>query len=307
MSYSSVCQGLQSSVEPCLLEPRVLKLKLAPPGSNSNLSPPPSQCPASKTLPHTPNHQHGNKNWTFLQSLSNISHCKDPETHKVYVHPSVKRSSSMLSAKSLELCTESLGCETGSNASDDTQNMSLFSLESIPTLRSNDTPVVMVTNKNSQSKRLNKRGSGTSTFPPPLTSMGEVSVRSHREDGRLILEAVTSSSPQPYFEAERGNGRLRLRLFESEASCYDDEVADDEGLKQQVSDEEEEEGQEQEQEEDDDDDNVLVEEELEEYVGNSEDEMGMTKFVRPSRCKESGNRVIFGDGYFEHPPLSLCL
>ncbi|WVY97637.1 hypothetical protein V8G54_029788 [Vigna mungo] len=281
MSYSSVCQGLQSSVEPCLLEQRVLKLKLAPPGSNSNHSQPPSQCPTSNTLPHTPNHQHGNKNWTFLQSLSNISHSKDPETHKVYVHPSVKRSSSMLSAKSLELCTESLGCETGSNASDDTEDMSLFSPEDSPSLRSNNTPLVMVTNKNSQSKRLNKRGSSTGTFPPPLTSMGEVRVRSHREDGRLILEAVTSSSPQPYFEAERGNGRLRLRLFESEATCYDDE-----GLKQEVSDEEE---------------------EQEDDGGNAEDEMGMTKFVRPSRCKESGNRVIFGDGYFEHPPLSLCL
>jgi len=190
----------------------------------------------------------------------------------------------MLSAKSLELCTESLGCETGSNASDDTDDMSLFSLESSPSLRSNNTPVV--TNKNSESKRLN-RGS-TSTFPPPLTSMGGVRVRSHREDGRLILEAVTSSSPQPYFQAERGNGRLRLRLFESEASCYDDEVADGgEALKQEECGEE---------------DGVGVEEELEEQVGNAEDEMGMTKFVRPSRCKESGNRVIF-----EHPPLSLCL
>ncbi|QCE06433.1 The fantastic four family [Vigna unguiculata] len=272
-------------VEPCLLEPRVLKLKLAPPGSNSN------------TLPHTPNHQHGNKNWSFLQSLSNISHCKEPETEKVYVHPSVKRSSSMLSAKSLELCTESLGCETGSNASDDTEHMSLFSPQTTPSLRSNNT------NKNSESKRLNKRGSSTTTFPPPLTSMGEVRVRSHREDGRLILEAVTSSSPQPYFEAERGNGRLRLRLFE-----YDDEVADDEGLKQEVSDEDEEEEEEEEEVvEVEEEDDVVVEEELEEYVGNAEDEMGMTKFVRPSRCKESGNRVIFGDGYFEHPPLSLCL
>ncbi|CAJ1969271.1 unnamed protein product [Sphenostylis stenocarpa] len=299
MSYSSVCQGLQSSVEPCLREPRVLKLKLAPPGSNSNHSPP-SLCPSSKTLTHTPNHEHGNKTsepggsnkWSFLQSLSNISHCKEPETEKVYVHPSVKRSSSMLSAKSLELCTESLGCETGSNASDDTDDMSLFSLESSPSLWSNTTPVV--TNKISESKRLN-RGS-SSTFPPPLSSMGEVRViRSHREDGRLILEAVTSSSPQSYFQAERGNGRLTLRLFQNQGYCYDDDDDDDddaEALNQEECGEE---------------DGVVVEEELEEFVGNAEDEMDMTKFVRPSRCKESGNRVIFGDGYFEHPPLSLCL
>nr|AFK46160.1 unknown [Lotus japonicus] len=42
-------------------------------------------------------------------------------------------------------------------------------------------------------------------------------------------------------------------------------------------------------------------------VENVEDEMGVKKFNRPSRCKESGNRDIFGDGYFELPSLSLCL
>lgn len=285
MSYSSVCQGLQSSVEPCHVEPCVLKLKLAPPSCNTNT-----------TTHTTPKDEHGNKNtepggcnWSFLQSLSNISHCKEPEIDKVYIHPSVKRSSSMLSAKSLELCTESLGCETGSNASDNTDDMSLFSLET-NNLRSNNNASLF--NKNSESKRLN-RGS-TSTFPPPLTSMGGIKVRSHREDGRLILEAVTSSSPQPYFQAERGNGRLRLRLFESDAFCYGNEVAEDgETLKQEACGEQQE--------------DAVVEEELEEYVGNAEDEIGMTKFVRPSGCKESGKRVIFGDGYFEHPSLPLCL
>ncbi|TKY52618.1 FANTASTIC FOUR 2 [Spatholobus suberectus] len=290
MSHSSVCQGLQSSV----IEPRVLKLKLAPPGSDHSR---PFEWPRSNTSTHTPpstNDEHGNKNsepggcnWSFLQSLSNISHCKGPQTENVYVHPSVKRSSSMLSAKSLELCTESLGCETGSNASDNTDDdISLFSLESNPSLRSNNTPLV---NRNSESK--SKRLNRSNTFPPPLTSMGGIKVRSHREDGRLILEAVASSSHQPYFQVERGNGRLRLRLFESVASCYGDEVADDEALNQEACVE----------------DDAVVEEQLEEYVGNAEDEMGVTNFVRPSRCKESGNRVIFGDGYFEHPPLSLCL
>ncbi|KAL2323549.1 hypothetical protein Fmac_027928 [Flemingia macrophylla] len=255
MSYSSVCQGLQSSV----VEPRVLKLKLTP----ANDEP------------------HENKNsqpWSFLQSLSNISHCKEHKTDNVYVHPSVKRSSSMLSAKSLELCTESLGCETGSNAGDNTDEVSLFSLES--NLRSNKTPLVK---KNSGSKRLNC----ATNFPPPLTSIGGIKVKSHREDGRLVLEAVTSSSPQPYFEAERGNGRLRLRLFESVETCCGDDGGETETLNNEGWGEED--------------------AELEDYVGYGEDEMGVKKFVRLSRCKESGNRVIFGDGYFEHPPLSLCL
>ncbi|XP_027366754.1 protein FANTASTIC FOUR 2-like [Abrus precatorius] len=300
MSYSSVCQGLQSSVEPRHIESRVLKLKLAPPGSNTNTTSPstdPGTCekPVTNISTQTPaikNHEHGNKNsepggcnWSFLQTLSNISHCN--KTEDVYVHPAVKRSSSMLSAKSLELCTESLGSETGSNAGDNSDDVSLFSLESSHSFRNNNNNTTVV-NRNSESKRLN-RGS---TFPPPLTSMGGLQVRSHREDGRLILEAVTSSSPQPYFQAERGNGRLRLRLFESVASYYggDDEI-EGETLKQEAYGEED----------------GVVEEEVEEHVAYGEDEMGITMFVRPSTCKESGNRVIFGDVYFDHTPVSLCL
>nr|KYP74176.1 hypothetical protein KK1_006844 [Cajanus cajan] len=117
--------------------------------------------------------------------------------------------------------------------------------------------------------------------------MGGIKVRSHREDGRLVLEAVASSSPEPYFEAERANGRLRLRLFESVETCYGDDEGETETLNNEACGEEE--------------------GELEEYVGYGEDEMGVKKFVRPSRCKESGNRVIFGEGYFDHAPLSLCL
>ncbi|KAK7277641.1 hypothetical protein RJT34_22656 [Clitoria ternatea] len=287
MSYSSVCQGLQSCVEPCLLETRVLKLKLAPPASNSNHS----QSPSSNTTPSSDSHSNKNSelsggcNWSFLQSLSNISHSNKAESDSVYVHPAVKCSTSMLSARSLELCTESLGSETGSIASDSTHDMSLFSFESSPTLITTTTNNTNNHNNNKSnnnvavSKRL-KRDS--TSFPPPLSSMGQVQVRSHREDGRLILEAVTCSSPQPYFQVERGNGRLRLRLFKSVPSYGSDDEGEAEWLNQE-------------------------EEEEEECVGHAEDEMDMAKFVRPSRCKESGNRVIFGDSYFEQPSLSLCL
>ncbi|KAE9589196.1 hypothetical protein Lal_00000421 [Lupinus albus] len=198
--------------------------------------------------------------WSFMEF-----HCKkseEGEGENVYVHPTVKRSTSMLSSKSLEMCTENLGCETGSNGSDD---ISLFSSE----FSSCVIGEAVNRDSNSVCKRLNK---GRNKYPPILTSLtdsGRVQVRPHREFGRLILEAVTSCSPPlPYFEGERSNGRLRLRLFHS----FDEE----------------------EEEECD---------ESEEYIGNEEDgDMKITNFARLSRCNQNGNTDIF-----HIPSLSLCL
>ncbi|KAJ1433069.1 The fantastic four family [Sesbania bispinosa] len=297
MSSSSVCQGLQSCLEPRVIEPRVLRLKLAPPGSNNSRS----KASSSSSEQENSNHECDKKDtkanmeghgWSFLQSLSNTSQNED---EKVYVHPTIKRSSSVLSAKSLEMCTESLGSETGSNGSESNDEVSIF--ESSTRHNNNNTT-------NWVSKRVNK----ACNFPPPLTSMtdfGGVHVRSHREGGRLILEAIASPSPRPYFHAERGDGRLKLSLFEGHFASDDDE----EGIGEEWSNEEEGEISEMKQEScgEEKEEESGVEEELEECVDNVEDEMGVTKFARPSRCKESGNRDIFGDGYFELPSLSLCL
>ncbi|KAK7270266.1 hypothetical protein RIF29_23285 [Crotalaria pallida] len=303
-SSSSVYQGLQSCLEPLLMEPRVLSLKLSPPGSNLPITdslldndvkkkPFTNNNIATSTISNDEHDMKSDKDcWSFIQSLSNICNKTDePEAENVYVHPTIKCSSSMLSAKSLEMCTENLGCETGSNASDSSDEMSsLFSSE----ISSSSSFIREINRNNSNyvSKRLN-RGNN---FPPPLTSLtdfGGVRVRPRREDGRLILEAVTSSSPQSYFQAERGNGRLRLSFYESvdDEVNYDDEETD--------YDAEEEEETEEEEEACDDD---------EEEESGAEEELEMTKFARPSRCKESGSRVIFGDTYFEQlPSLSLCL
>ncbi|OIW06746.1 hypothetical protein TanjilG_11471 [Lupinus angustifolius] len=223
----------------------------------------------------SPSIYQGSNSWSFIQSLSNICNkTKDTEGENVYVHPTIKRSPSMLSSKSLEMCTENLGCETGSNS------ISLFSSQfSSCFIEDTNAPleVIVNINSNSVSKRLN-HNKGSKNIPPPLTSLvdfGGVQVRPRREYGRLILEAVTSSSPQHYFEAERSNGKLSLRLFGS----FDDEV--DYDAEEEACDEE--------------------------YIENEEDEIEITKFGRPSRCKESGNRDIFGDGYFELASLSLCL
>ncbi|MED6197757.1 hypothetical protein PIB30_059604 [Stylosanthes scabra] len=173
-----------------------------------------------------------------------------------------------------------------------------------------NTLVKVATNYYEPNKRLNNKNNNrcSNNFPPPLTSMtdlGGLHVRPRRENGRLILEAVTSPPSQPYFRAERSEGRLRLSLFESvESNCGNDdgveeeEVAteEDETFNNEACVDEEKNGG----------------EEFEKCVASVEvldDEIGIpTKFRTPRRCKESGrNRDIFCDAYFELHSFSVCL
>ncbi|KAG4916087.1 hypothetical protein JHK87_053644 [Glycine soja] len=309
MSSSSVCQGLQSCLEPRVMEPRVLRLKLALQHGSNFPQPSPSPTtntfslsPLSDSEENPPTNCQCDKNdtksgepsgWSFLQTLSH-----DKTEDQVYVHPTVKRSSSILSEKSLEMCTESLGSETGSNASENGDDMSLFSFDT--NTRSTEHTTTTATHANYESKRVNR----TCNLPPPLTTItdfGGVHVRPHREGGRLILEAVASPSPRPYFHIERGDGRLRLCLLESfSASDSDDEVCDaEEGVDEQQEEENESEKNRGEEEEKECGEEEIAtgaeEEEEEECVENVEDGMGVKKLARPSRCKESGKRDIFGD------------
>ncbi|XP_014494950.1 protein FANTASTIC FOUR 2 [Vigna radiata var. radiata] len=310
MSSSSVCQGLQSCLEPCVMEPRVLSLKLALQQGSNFPQPSPitdnntntnsvslSSLSASLEKPLT-NHEcdqghtepKEGRGWSILQTLSQSSDCHNKTEDSVYVHPTVKRSSSILSDKSLEMCTESLGSETGSNAGDSTDDVSLFSFDATiyTTLTTTTTTTdVTTTVANCESKRVNR----ACNFPPPLTTitdLGGVQVRPRREGGRLILEAVASPSPCPYFRVEREDGRLRLCLFEK-FSDSEDEVCDvEEGVEEK---EEEENENEKSREECGAEDSGA-----EECVENVDEEMGVTKFSRPSSCKESGKREIFCDG-----------
>ncbi|KAL1369127.1 hypothetical protein HN51_023249 [Arachis hypogaea] len=329
MSHSSVSKGLQSCLKPRNVE-RVLRLKLATQGFKIS---PKSEWPnnsskddstiASFSKPNSGNISNNNKldmkmskedsseeggkcTWSFIESLSNNSHCGNKDEDSVYVLPKSKcSSSSMLSAKSLEMCTENLGCESGSKSKGD--EMSLFSLENNSNgfMENSNTSVEVDTNCFEPNKRLNNNKKCGNTFPPPLTSItdfGGLHVRPRRENGRLILEAVTTPS-QPYFRAERSEGRLRLSLFESvESNCGDDDGVEE--VEEVVEEEEEVETLNNEA--------CVDEEELEKCVGCVEvvdDEIGIpTKFRTPTRCKASGrNRDIFSDAYFEFPTFSLCL
>ncbi|KAA8550875.1 hypothetical protein F0562_002559 [Nyssa sinensis] len=175
---SSGCQGLQSCLEPRLVEPRVLRHKLAPPKSSFSPSFPRSQRPCILQQEELQENSHGgeeeeeNKNsnsnangcsdlgaWSFIQALSNTSHnSKEVTENEVYVHPLVKRSSSALSTKSLEMCTESLGCETGSEISESNDELPFLSPKFHATQRSKSPEF---------SKKLNQ----SCSFPPPLSSI----------------------------------------------------------------------------------------------------------------------------------------
>lgn len=180
MSPPSLSQGLQSCLEPLLLEPRVLMHQLIPP--NPLLS-----------LP-----------WPHKIFDTNTTLAAAAAAEKPYVHPF---SHSFLSTKSLEMCTESLCSESGSG------------IDEFPHLTTEGRGQSPQPQRVAVAKAINKvkRGAGESSFPPPLTSIsgsGRVQVQTHREGGRLVIKAFTvSSSSSCRFQAERGNGRLRLSLL----------------------------------------------------------------------------------------------
>ncbi|CAJ1905331.1 unnamed protein product [Sphenostylis stenocarpa] len=312
MSSSSLRQGLQSCLEPRVMEPRVLSLKLALQQGSNFSQPSPTTTNNNNTNTNTvslsslsdslekpltnyecdenDSESKDGSSWSILQTLSLSSHCPDKTEDAVYVPPAVKRSSSFLSDKSLEMCTESLGSETGSNAGERTDDISLFSFDTSTCFTSNTTTTttdITTAVTSCKSKRVNR----ASKFPPPLTTisdLGGVQVRPRREGGRLILQAVASPSNRPYFRAEREDGRLRLCLYERFSDSEDEVCDDEEGVEEQ---EEENEYEENREEECGAEDSGTDEESVE----NVEDEMGVKKFSRPSSCKESGKRDIFGD------------
>ncbi|KAM3374303.1 protein FAF-like, chloroplastic [Capsicum galapagoense] len=159
-----------------------------------------------------------------------------------YVHPLLKKSSSSLTEKSLEICTESLGSETGSEISlssyppsdteedkddhpqkqqqqQEKQELSFQSFEEFPVVKFNH-------NK--------KMSSPPKSFPPPISSLSaednkpSVHMQSRRQNGRLIVEAV-SVPPQNHFRSRRVDGRLVLTLITTSSEV------EAEGIHQQVA------------------------------------------------------------------------
>ncbi|GAB2281205.1 hypothetical protein Dimus_015810 [Dionaea muscipula] len=291
---TSVCHGLQSRFEPWPVEPPILRLKLAQPTPTPH--PPPQKNSKETQTEDNDNtcintQREYSGGWNFLQALTNTlsssSSDGDEKDQKGagYVHPMARRSVSILSEKSLEMCTESLGSETGSTIVENdvefpfpcfrSYNGSSSSSHHYQQLRSPDYGVV----------RLQHPRASRSSFPPPLTTMsnGVQVMKENREHGRLVIKAVSVEDPRACFKAERTDGRLLLHFIEDD---FDEE--EEEGIDEELEYPEIEEG--------------AAEEEEEEQIIEDEDGVGGGRGVerlhtrRSSRCNEgvagSGNREM---------------
>ncbi|KAK9068997.1 hypothetical protein SSX86_013114 [Deinandra increscens subsp. villosa] len=247
-------------------------------------------------------------NWSFLKVLENpstdsknlISDSKNLDKNDaVYVHPTVRHS---LSTKSLEMCTESLGSETGSEVSESGDELCAISIEERERLR--EIQKSKCRNFDRKIRRFD--------FPPPLTSIsgsdGGVKVRHHREDGRLVIKAVSFSNCGTNFQAERTDGRLKLSFLKG---CFVN--CESEGVGMEECDEVESDGDEVELDCDEvESDGDDVESEGDEVESEAEEEGGGCRWEddgdrwmmagngelrRLTRCKEggSGNNKVFAN------------
>ncbi|QCE09513.1 protein FAF-like, chloroplastic [Vigna unguiculata] len=182
--------------------------------------------------------------WEIIQKEENVDKSREfdiwssvlskkanEESSKViipaYVHPLVRRSKSCLSEKSLQICTESLGSETGSDGFSSYSPSETEDSEEEKEEKEEKEKVELsheeefhVPKQNHAVKRTSPR-----SFPPPLPSLH---MRSHRDNGRLFIQAVSVPS-QNNFSAERQNGRLVLTFAEmSEVEEEEFEEGDDE-------------------------------------------------------------------------------
>ncbi|XP_015087540.1 protein FANTASTIC FOUR 3-like [Solanum pennellii] len=190
-STSTLYQGLQSCLEP----------KMAPP--TPNFSQPITLPQTSKICQHEDETEQENDNvggLSFIQALANPCQYskKGDEKDEIYVHPLVKLSS--LNTNSLNMCTESLGSETGSDISENIEEKETISHRV----------------QRSKCREFAKKIKRVASYPPPLTSMSGnegVQIRPHREGGRLLLKATSITSWNSSFRVERANGRLKLSLL----------------------------------------------------------------------------------------------
>ncbi|XP_028773955.1 protein FANTASTIC FOUR 3-like [Neltuma alba] len=278
-------RGLQSCYESHLLDSRAsTTLRLTLPCSKT-LTPPTPQpmdftfkssfCDSnSKTrCPEEISSKTDKGGWSFLQALSNVHHggLKEPwEKESIYVHPQAKRSSLILSEKSLQLCTENLGNETGTDIVGNSIDLLCSSCSSSEHGSAGDSQTVEQTR--AARPVLGGKKTKTQNFPPPLTTIRgseSLRVRPHREEGRLVIEAVRVPLSATCFKAERSHGRLRLRLLENESTSFDSEDGDADEIEEVESEMKEEE--------------VEDEEEEEERDGRIE---GLRGYDMPRRCKE---------------------
>ncbi|CAI8592817.1 unnamed protein product [Vicia faba] len=139
--------------------------------------------------------------WSSILNQNNKDEASQSTTSP-YVHPLVKKSKSYLSEKSLEICTESLGSETGSDG---------FSSSYISTTYEDNNSE----NAEKLKETVNMVVKKPRCFPPPLSSLTtqtqQLQMKPHRDNGRffLFLQVVSVPSQNNFF-SKRQHGRLIL-------------------------------------------------------------------------------------------------
>ncbi|KAL5100912.1 hypothetical protein RYX36_005239 [Vicia faba] len=216
-----VCHGLPSALDSHLVESRIHNLRLTSPKPLTNQ---PIDLPF-KTCFLESNTKSNEDSWSSIQSLSK-SNASNGLKESTYVHPNVKLPWQKLSSKSLELCTENLGNETGADILE--SSIDFFSLTS----SSCDKLDTEEQKKNSCKNLRADKKERAKNFPPPLKSMRgleSLRVKPHRENGRLVMELTKVPSNVSCFQAERSNGRLRLSFWnEVDEDDTDDEDEEEE-------------------------------------------------------------------------------
>ncbi|XP_020203424.1 protein FAF-like, chloroplastic [Cajanus cajan] len=161
--------------------------------------------------------------WSTIISLKGKDEISKSLPVTPYVHPLVKRSKS-LSEKSLQICTESLGSETGS----DGLLFSSYPSSETGDVKKEEKVFLEPTNQEQEEGKkeeefynyvpvaTKKASSPPRAFPPPLPSLSHhhqaapsLHMHSRRDNGRLVLEAVSVPS-QNNFSVQRQDGRLVL-------------------------------------------------------------------------------------------------
>ncbi|CAA2956211.1 Hypothetical predicted protein [Olea europaea subsp. europaea] len=292
-----VYQSLVSCYESQLTETAILKMKVAHASTMLDLGR--GSCTVGSEQNTRENLEIGG--WNFLQSLSKISTCPKEAMEKENLYVQRKSSFQKLTGNSLDLCTENLGSETGTECV--TDSTSIFSSDTFNLQCENSSPMDQQQQREHQqmkSSRNDKMKTKSHSFPPPLTTMtgsSSLRIQPHREDGRLIIKAVETPFRRSYLQAERSHGRLRLSFFQDYDSNFESDLImttkeDTEG-DSQLDDETETDSK--------DEDNELENEDIESEQEDEEEECDikmsqetdveteMEKCQRLSRCIEGGH------------------
>ncbi|KAM0869474.1 hypothetical protein ACQ4PT_040649 [Festuca glaucescens] len=181
--------------------------------------------------------------WSAIQTNIVDSTTKPLPTPAKASYPMPPRRS--MSHESLDLCTESLGSETGTHGdfldqaavmaclyqTTDDSSPALADSFPPPALREEEEEGQEETVAGELTEVQYHRSRPQRAFPPPLPSMSRrrgddagpcVRMLPHRRDGRLVVEAV-AVKPQGYLHARRQGGRLRLCFVDCASSSARDQ------------------------------------------------------------------------------------